>query len=53
MSPENFEMLLSWIGPKIKKVTTKMRELIIVGQTFCVTLRYLVTGDAHLIIAVS
>ena len=53
MSPENFEMLLSWIGPKIKKVTTKMRELISVGQTFCVTLRYLVTGDAHLIIAVS
>ena len=53
MSPENFEMLLSWIGSKIKKVTTKMRELISVGQTFCVTLRYLVTGDAHLTIAVS
>ena len=27
MSPENLEMLHSWIGPKIKKVTKKMREL--------------------------
>ena len=53
MSPENFEMLLSWIGPKIKKVTTKMREPISVGQRLCVTLRYLVTGDAHVTIAAS
>ena len=50
MSPEN---LLSWIGPKIKKVTTKMREPISVGQRLCVTLRYLVTGDAHVTIAAS
>ena len=53
MSPENFEMLLSWIGPKIKKVTTKMHEPIGVGQRLCVTLRYLVTDDAHATIAAS
>ena len=53
MSPENFEMLLSWIGPKIKKVTTKMREPVSVGQRLCVTLRYFVTGDAHVTIAAS
>ena len=53
MSPENFEMLLSGIGPKIKKVTTKIREPISVGQRLCVTLRYLVTGDAHVTIAAS
>ena len=35
MSPENFVMLLSWIGPKIKKVITKMREPISVGQRLC------------------
>ena len=44
MSPENFEMLLSWIRPK-------MRESISVGQRLCITLRYLVTGDAHVTIA--
>ena len=53
MSPGNFEMLLSWIGPKIKKVTTKMREPISVGQRLCVTLRYLVTGDTHVTAAAS
>ena len=53
ISPENFEILLSWTGPKIKKVTTKMHEPISVGQRLCVTLRYLVTGDAHVTIAVS
>ena len=53
MSPENFEILLSWIGPKIKKVTTKMRGPISVGQRLCVALRYLVTGDAHVTIAAS
>ena len=53
MSPENFEMLLSWIRPKIKKVTTKMREPISVGQRLCIALRYLVTGDAHVTIAAS
>ena len=53
MSPENFEMLLSWIGPKIKKVTTKMREPVYVGQRLSVTLRYFVTGDAHVTIAAS
>ena len=53
MSPENFEMLLSWIGPKIKKVTTKMREPISVDQRLYVTLRYLVTGDANVTIAAS
>ena len=53
ISPENFEMLLSWTGPKIKKVTTKMHESISVGQRLYVTLRYLVTGNAHVTIAAS
>ena len=53
MSPENFVMLLSWIGPKIKKVITKMPEPISVGQRFCDTLRYLATGDAYFTIAAS
>ena len=46
-------MLLSWIGPKIRNVTTKMREPISVGQRLCVTLRYLVTGNVHVTIAAS
>ena len=47
MLPENSEILLSWIGPKIKKATTKMREQISLGQRLCVTLRYVVAGNAH------
>ena len=31
----------------------QMREPISVGQKLCVTLRYLVTGDAHVTIAAS
>ena len=53
MSPENFEMLLSWTGSKIKKVTTKMREPKSLGHGLCVTLRYLVTSDTHVTIAAS
>ena len=53
MSPENVETLLSWIGPKIKKVTKKMCEPISMGQILCATLRYLVTGDALVTIAAS
>ena len=53
MSLGNFEMLLSWIGPKINKVTTKIREPISVGQRLCITLRYLVTGNAHVTISTS
>ena len=51
MSPENFEMLLSWIGPKVTEVTKKMCEPISVCQRLCVALRCLVTGDAHVTIA--
>ena len=47
MLPENSEILLSWIGPKIKKATTKMCEQISLGQRLCVTLRYVVAGNAH------
>ena len=53
MSPENFELPLLWIGPKIRKVTTEMREPIRVGQRLCVTLRHLAIGDAHVTITAS
>ena len=35
------------------KLTTKTREPISVGQRLCITLRYLVTGNAHVTIATS
>ena len=53
MSPTNFETLLSWVGPRISKQQTKMREPICERERLCVTLRYLVTGDAQVTIAAS
>lgn len=51
MSPTNFETLLHWVGPRISKQETKMREPICERERLCVTLRYLVTGDAQVTIA--
>ena len=51
MSLSNFESLLSWVAPRILKQETKMREPICERERLCVTLRYLVTGDAQVTIA--
>ena len=53
MSPTTFEKLLSWIGPLLKRASTKMREAISPSERLCVCLRYLVTGDAQVTIAAS
>ena len=53
MSPSTFELLLSWVAPLIKKESTRMRQAIPPGERLCVTLRYLVTGDAQTTIAAS
>ncbi|XP_046849870.1 uncharacterized protein LOC124443422 [Xenia sp. Carnegie-2017] len=51
MLPSTFEVLLKLIGSDIKKNITKMRKPIGPSERLCVTLRYLVTGDAHSTIA--
>lgn len=53
MTPSLFEGLLSWIGLKIKKTATPMRDPIGPSERLAVTLRYLVTGDAQVTIAAS
>ena len=53
MSPSTFELLLSWVAPLIKKESTRMREAIPPDERLCVTLRYLVTGDAQTTIGAS
>ena len=53
MSPTTLEKLLSWIGPLLKRASTKMREAISPSERLCVCLRYLVTGDAQVTIAAS
>ena len=45
MSPTQPEELSSWIAPKITKKVTRFREPIGAEKRFCVTLRYLATGD--------
>ena len=52
MTPTKLEELLSWVAPKIEKSSVR-REPIGPEQRLCVTLRYLVTGDAHVTIAAS
>ena len=52
MSPTSLEQLLSWIGPRIFK-SSQRREAISPKERLCVTLRYLVTGDAQVTIAAS
>ncbi len=53
MSSVVFEELLAMIGPHITKQQTKYRDPISPSERLCVTLRYLVTGDAHVIISTS
>ena len=52
MSPSTFETLLSWVGPHIRKSSLR-REVAGPAEHLCVTLRYLVTGDAHITIGLS
>ena len=50
MGPEKFEEILSYVAPKIIKCSVR-REPIGPSKRLCVTLRYLVTGDAQTTIA--
>lgn len=52
MSPEKFEELLKLVAPRIVKCSLN-REPIGPSERLCVTLRYLVTGDAQTTIAAS
>ena len=52
MNPTKFEELLSYIAPEIMKSSEK-REAISPSERLCVTLRYLVTGDAQTTISLS
>ena len=52
MTPTKLEDVLSWVAPKIEKSSVR-REPIGPEQCLCVTLRYLVTLDAHVTIAAS
>ncbi|XP_057310637.1 uncharacterized protein LOC130648602 [Hydractinia symbiolongicarpus] len=51
MSPSDLEKLLSWVAPLVVKKETRMRESIKPSERLCVTMRYLVTGDAQVTIA--
>ena len=51
MTPSTYEQLLKWVAPIIQKKATKMRQPIEPSERLCVTLRYCVTGDAHVTIA--
>ena len=52
MTPGKLEELLGWVAPRIWKSNVK-REAISPEERLCVTLRYVVTRDAHVTIAVS
>jgi len=52
MLPSKYEKLLSYVAPLITKSSTR-RESISADQRLCITLRYLVTGDAKITIASS
>ena len=53
MSPTILEELLSWVCPLIKKKSTHMRDSISAPERFCVTMCFLVTGDAQTTIAIN
>ena len=53
MSPALFEKLLYLVAPHISKNETKKRQPISPSERLCVTLRYLVTGDAFVTIGAS
>ena len=50
MIPRKFEELLDWVATRILKSNVK-REVINPEERVCVTLQYVVTGDAHVTIA--
>ena len=52
MNVTQYELLLSKVAPFIRK-TSKFREAIGPSERFCVTLRYLATGDAQSTIALN
>ena len=52
ITPTKYEELLCWVAPKIIKSNIK-RESISPGERLCVTLRFLVTGDAQTTIGAS
>ena len=52
MTPRKLEELLGWVAPRILKSNVK-REAISPEERLCVTLRYVVTGDAHVTIRIS
>ena len=52
MTPRKLEELLGWVAPRILKSNVK-REAISPEERLCVTLRYVVTGDAYITIRIS
>ncbi|KAL4119780.1 hypothetical protein QTP88_012552 [Uroleucon formosanum] len=46
MSSEDFEFILTKIGPKISKQDTNMRKVLPIQERLAVTLRFLATGDS-------
>lgn len=52
MTPTRFEELLSFVAPHIQK-SSKIRDVTSPSERLCITLRYLVTGDAQTTIASS
>ena len=52
MTPQKLEELLGWVAPRVLKSNFK-REAISPEERLCVTLKYVVTGDAHVTIAAS
>lgn len=47
MSPQDFEILLNKIGPKIQKKDTNLRKAISAKERLAITLRFLATGDSY------
>uniref|UniRef100_A0A2M4AYR4 Putative nuclease harbi1 n=1 Tax=Anopheles triannulatus TaxID=58253 RepID=A0A2M4AYR4_9DIPT len=47
MSREDFQYLLSWITPKIRKQDTNMRAAITARDKFIITLKFLAAGDCY------
>ena len=47
MTAEDFEYIVSLIGPKIERMDTKLREAVTVRERLAVTLRFLATDDSY------